>query len=125
MNMERFGSDRAILEELGRRLRDARLERNLSQTRVAEDAGIGRFTLQRMEAGESSSLINFVRVLRALDLLDGLDGLLPEATPSPIDEVERRGRRRQRAGGSRGNSTEPDRGSGAWRWGDEMNAEDA
>lgn len=116
-------SDRTILEELGRRLRDARLERNLSQSRVADDAGIGRFTLQRMEAGESTSLINFVRVLRVLDLLEGLDRLLPAATPSPIDEVERRGQRRQRAGFSR--TKEAEQRPGGWRWGDEEKEADA
>jgi putative transcriptional regulator len=115
MDMKHPGSDRAILEELGQRLRDARLGRNLSQSHVAEDAGIGRFTLQRMEAGGSTSLLNFVRVLRALGLLASLDRVLPEATPSPIDEVERRGRRRQRASSSRNPATK----SRVWRWGDE------
>jgi hypothetical protein len=76
-----------------------------------------------MEAGESPSLINFVRVLRALDLLDGLDRLLPEATPSPIDEVERRGRRRQRAGTPRVTPAEQRREH--WSWGDEGAGGDA
>jgi transcriptional regulator with XRE-family HTH domain len=122
MDMEYQGSDRAILVELGRRLRDARLERNLSQETVAEEAGVGRHTLQRMEAGESPSLINFVRVLRALGLLDELERLLPGPTPSPIDELERRGRRRQRAG-----SPQPreEKQGGRWRWGDEDAGEDA
>ncbi|HEX7245537.1 MAG TPA: helix-turn-helix transcriptional regulator [Solirubrobacterales bacterium] len=110
------------MEELGRRLREARLERNLSQAEVAEDAGIGRVTLQRMEAGESPSLINFVRVLRVLDLLDGLESLLPPPGPSPIDEVERRGRRRQRARSSR--LTEIEASREGWRWGDEEARED-
>lgn len=123
MDMEYLGSDRAILEELGRRLRDARLERNLSQAELAGSAGIGRVTLQRMEAGESPSLINLVRVLRALDLLDGLDQLLPEAAPSPIDEVKRRGQRRRRAGSPRAADAEP--GRGTWRWGDEEMREEA
>jgi transcriptional regulator with XRE-family HTH domain len=116
MDMEHHGSDRAVLVELGRRLRDARLERNLSQKTVAEEAGIGRYTLQRMEAGESPSLINFVRVLRVLGLLGELDHLLPGPTPSPIDELERRGRRRQRAGSPR---TPEQQQRDRWLWGDE------
>jgi len=114
--MEYQGSDREVLAELGRRLRDARLERNLSQETVAEEAGIGRYTLQRMELGGSPSLINFIRVLRALGLLGELERLLPGPTPSPIDELERRGRRRQRAGSPR--PPEEEQG-GRWRWGDE------
>jgi transcriptional regulator with XRE-family HTH domain len=117
MGIEDQMSDRALLEEMGRRLRDARLERNLSQRVLAERAGIGRVTLQRMEAGDSPSLINFVRVLRSLDLLTGLEQLLPEAAPSPIDELERRGRRRQRAGSR--HASEEAGGAGRWRWGDE------
>jgi transcriptional regulator with XRE-family HTH domain len=117
MDRDLFGSDRAVLEDLGRRLREARLERNSSQADVAEAAGIGRVTLQRMEAGESPSLINFIRVLRALDLLEGLERLVPEPGPSPIDEFERRGRRRQRARSSRHSDTGHPRK--AWRWGDE------
>jgi len=112
-----------VLEELGRRLREARLERNSSQAEVAEDAGIGRVTLQRMEAGESPSLINFIRVLRALDLLEGLERLVPEPGPSPIDEVEHRGRRRQRAGSPRA-ADRRKQGKG-WRWGDEGEGGDA
>ena len=117
MDKELLGSDRAVLEELGQRLRAVRLERNLSQAEVAEQAGIGRVTLQRMEAGESPSLINLVRVLRALDLLEGLESLLPTPGPSPIDELERRGRRRQRARSSRSHEAEPFRRG--WHWGDE------
>jgi transcriptional regulator with XRE-family HTH domain len=122
MGMEHQGPDRAILVELGQRLRDARLERNLSQEAVAEEAGIGRYTLQRMEAGESPSLINFVRVLRVLGLLGELERLLPGPTPSPIDELERRGRRRRRAGSPR---PPEEKQGGRWRWGDEDAGKDA
>lgn len=116
-------SDRELLAELGRRLRDARLERNLSQEELAERAGVGRVTVQRMETGKSSSLISFVRALRALDLLGGLERLLPGPAPSPIDELERRGRRRQRAGSPRAGGGE--RRAGRWRWGDEGPGDDA
>jgi transcriptional regulator with XRE-family HTH domain len=121
MDIEHQGSDRTILVELGQRLRGARLERNLSQEAVAEEAGIGRHTLQRMEAGESPSLINFVRVLRALGLLGELERLLPGPGPSPIDELDRRGRRRQRAGGAR--EPGPEEREERWRWGDEEGKE--
>jgi transcriptional regulator with XRE-family HTH domain len=106
-----------ILEEIGNRLRRARLDRNLNQAKLAEEAGIGRATLQRIEEGKSPSLVNLIRVLRALDLLDGIDRLIPESSPSPIDELKRRGRRRQRAGSPRG--AEPTPPPRPWRWPDE------
>jgi len=93
------------------------LERNWSQERLAAEAGVGRVTLQRIEAGESPSLVNLIRVLRALGLLGGLNALLPEPEPSPMEELRRRGRRRQRAGSPR-SSTERDKPQ-SFRWGDE------
>jgi transcriptional regulator with XRE-family HTH domain len=117
MHIENGNSDEAVLAELGSRLRSTRLERNLSQERLAEEAGVGRVTLQRIEAGESPSLVSLVRVLRALDLLGGLNALVPEPTPSPIDELRRQGRRRQRAGSPRGAKAEKE--PQPFRWGDE------
>ena len=117
-------TDDAVLEEMGGRLQRTRLERNVSQARLAEEAGIGEVTLQRIEAGGSASLISLIRVLRALDLLDGLNRLVPEPTPSPIDELKRRGARRKRAGSPRA-PQEAAQDSRPWRWGDEKDGGDA
>jgi transcriptional regulator with XRE-family HTH domain len=108
-----------VLEQLGSRLRRARLDRNLNQAKLAEEAGVGRATLQRIEEGKSASMTNLIGVLRALDLLDGVDRLVPEPTPSPIDELKRKGRQRQRAGSPRGGPAAPAR---PWRWPDEDEA---
>lgn len=121
MRISAQNTDTAVLEELGSRLRRTRLDRNLSQANLAEEAGIGRVTLQRIEEGKPASLANLIRVLRTLDLLDGLDRLVAEPSPSPVGELKRRGRRRQRAGSARpsGRSEPPPR---AWRWPDEDEA---
>jgi transcriptional regulator with XRE-family HTH domain len=110
-------TNEAVLRKLGSRLRQTRLDRNLNQAKLAEEAGIGRATLQRIEEGKSPSAANLISVLRALDLLDGVERLVPEPSPSPIDALKRRGRRRQRAGSPRGaEAEEPPR---PWRWPDE------
>lgn len=110
--------DDAVLEELGTRLRAVRLHRNLSQERLAEEAGIGRVTLQRLEEGKvSASMPSLIRVLRALDLSEGLDLLIPPPRPSPVEEAERGRRPRRRAGSSR----PTERRDEGWRWGDEEN----
>src|SRR6188508_3428843 len=108
--------DDVVFQELGARLRAARLSRNLSQERLAEEAGVGRVTLQRLEEGRvNASLSILIRVLRALDLSEGLDQLIPAPGPSPLEEAERRGRPRRRAGAQR-RQEQRDKG---WRWGDE------
>lgn len=116
MQISTHTPDDAVLQELGARLRAARLSRNLSQAQLAEEAGIGRVTLQRLEEGKgSASLSSLIRVLRALDLSEGWNQLVPPPRPSPLAELEDRGRPRRRAGSSRKQSR---RGEG-WRWGDE------
>lgn len=111
-------TDAPVLQELGSRLRRTRLERNLSQSQLADQAGVGRATVQRIEDGESASLTNLIRILRSLELLEGLNQLLPEPTPSPIDQLKRQGRQRQRAGSPR-TPGQPQPEPRPWRWGDE------
>lgn len=93
----------------------------MSQADLAADAGVGRVTLQRLEEGQSASMTTFVRVLRALDLLDGIDRGIRQQTTSPIEEMQRRGKQRKRAGTPRGDGDSRP-GSKPWSWGDEGGA---
>ena len=110
-------TDDAVLDELGRRLARTRLERNIGQSRLSGEAGIGVATLQRLEHGEPVSSATLVRVLRALGLLEALDRAVPEPLPSPLEQLQRAGRRRLRAGRPR-TAADPERAE-PWRWGDE------
>lgn len=113
MRIDDLNTDNAILEELGSRLRDVRLARNISQAALAKEAGMARFTLQRIEDGQPSSTTNLIGLLRALDLLEALDALIPEDVDRPVDQLRRQGKRRR--AGSRQKSQRP----GPWKWGDE------
>jgi transcriptional regulator with XRE-family HTH domain len=117
MRIDKRLTDEAVLGELGRRLARWRLERNLSQAEFGEEAGIGRRTLQRLEAGEPVQLSSLIRVLRVLGLLESLDHLVPEPAPSPLERLKLAGRERRRArrreAGDAGDEAEP------WTWGDE------
>lgn len=94
-------TDDAVLAELGARIAGRRIELQLTQAAVAEQAGIAKRTLERMEAGHTSQLATLVRVLRVLEAASGLDGLIPEAGPRPMDLLQRKGKVRQRASGRR------------------------
>ncbi len=89
-------TDAAILKTLGERLERRRIDAGLTQAELAEQAGIGKRTLERVEAGQGAELGTFIRVLRALKLLEGLDRLIPELPPSPIAQLELRGKQRRR-----------------------------
>ena len=108
-------TDEAILRELGSRLAAARLDRNLTQIQLAEEAGVSKSTLQRLESGEvATQLSGFLRVCRVLDLLERFEALLPEPTLSPIAQLKQQGRRRrQRAKRSKESSAMAKQ----WTWG--------
>ena len=119
MNITSNTSDDLVSREVGERLRRLRLNRNLGQHELAAEAGVGRATLQRLEDGGTVTLPTLLRVMRALGQLERINQVLPEEPESPIEELERRGQIRRRAGTRRGPKEQP----GLWRWGDEDEAE--
>ena len=68
----------------------------MTQAELAEQAGVGKRTLERIEAGGGAELVTLIRILRALKILDGFEQLIPELPPSPIEQLKLRGKRRQR-----------------------------
>ncbi len=112
MKITNLLTDDAVLAELGARITARRIALQLTQAAVAEQAGIAKRTLERMEAGLTSQLATLVRVLRVLDAASGLDGLIPESGPGPMDLLKRKGKVRQRAS-SRHAASATDT---PWRW---------
>jgi transcriptional regulator with XRE-family HTH domain len=95
-------TDQAILREIGERLTQARIDLNLTQAALAEQSGVAKRTIERLESGQAATqLSGFLRVCRTLGLLDRLELLLPEAPPSPMALLKQQGRKRQRASGLR------------------------
>ena len=97
-----LSSDQAIREELAQRIRNARLNRNLTQAAVAERAGVARSVVQNLEAGKDATITSFIRLLRSLGELGHLNAFLPDPGISPLQLARMQGRRRQRATGRRG-----------------------
>ena len=99
--------------ELGRRLEALRLSKNRNQSQIAEEAGVSRRTITRLENGEGVSLDTFIRVMQALEVADRFHTLLPDPAVSPIDRVRLKGRTRKRARPGSNKDAEP------WQWADE------
>ena len=94
-------SDAATAKAIGQQIETIRLEKNLSQQAVADEAGISRMTYFKLTNG-SCNLVNLVAVLRALDELELLAQFFTERLPSPVELLKRKGKQRQRATGLRG-----------------------
>lgn len=94
-------TDEAVVAELGRRLKRTRLQRNLTQRTLAEEAGISLATVRNLEDGKPSQLVTLIRVLRVLGMVGGLERAVPEPPPSPVEELRLRGRERRRASSPR------------------------
>ena len=78
-------TDDAILAEIGTRIARRQLDMGFTQAQVAEQAGVAKRTLERIEAGASAQMSNMIRILRVLDLLPGLDRMIPPELAGPID----------------------------------------
>ena len=116
MKITKQSTDALVLAELGGRLAQTRLNRNLTQAQLATEAGVSLRTIQRLELGAvATQLAGFVRVCRALDLIERFDLLVPEPVPSPVAQLKLGRRRRQRASRLR----PPGAANAKWQWGNE------
>ena len=114
MKFQDLHSDTAALAELGQRLAQFRIGQQLTQAELARKAGIGKRTLERLEAGDTTQTKTLIRVLRELDLLERLEMLLPEPKARPSQAVKAEDLPK-RVSGKRSQKREKD----PWTWGDE------
>ncbi len=115
MKLDSQMTDEAILKAIGERLAHLRLAHNLTQQQLAEQAGLGVRTVQRLESGAAATqLSGFVRVCRVLGLLEHFENLVPEAVAGPMEQLQRRNRKRRRASGKKTAPAVPKQ----WTWGE-------
>ncbi len=115
MKIEKQTTPEAVITELGMRMAQRRVELGMTQAEMAEQAGVGKRTIERIEAGTDTQLSTLIRLLSVLDLTEHLDHLVPEATVSPMKMLEHQAKPRKRAISKRAaKPKEP------WKWGDEQ-----
>lgn len=86
----------AIAAEIGQRLEQLRLERNITQEAVANEIGITPKSYRQLIAG-GGKFENIIAALRALDALHYLENFIPNTAFSPLEQLKMRGNQRQRA----------------------------
>jgi putative transcriptional regulator len=108
-------SDEAVLQEIGLRITQYRLNQDKTQVALAQEAGVSNRTLTRVEHGRSVQSSSLIRILRALQLVENLDTLIPEPVVSPVQQLKMQGKRRQRASSKSMKAKK----EAPWSWSDE------
>ncbi len=98
-------SDNTIMGAIGEFIKQKRLQENKSQSQLAKEAGLNRWTLGQIENGESITLTSLIQILRVLNLLHLLDIFTIDDKISPIEYAKMKEKKRLRA---RNKNTNPD-----------------
>lgn len=75
-------NERAIMKELGARIKQYRISLNITQNDLANKCGISSSTVVRIENGDDSIFSNYIKILNGLGLVQNLDILIPETQPN-------------------------------------------
>lgn len=93
-----------------------RVQTGLTQARLADQAGVGKRTVERLESGGSIQTAGLLRIFRVLGLQDGFLALIPKQGTRPMDLLKLKGKERQRASSKKESTQKPSPG---WTWGDD------
>lgn len=88
MNDPYLLSDRALLKEIGQKVKQLRLGANMSQKILAERCGLSEFSISQIENGKNTSVLSLLMILRALKALDMFYRFFEEEPMSPLAYAE-------------------------------------
>ncbi len=105
-----------IIEELSKRSKLYRISYPLTQSELADKAGVSLRSIQKFESGKDIQLDILIKILIALGLGRNFNMLIPDMENRPSHAVARaKGQERKRV--RRRKETQPNR---TFKWGDEI-----
>lgn len=94
-------SNHAIVKSLAAEIKKMRLNKNLTQSALAQLTGIDRITISRFENGRTATLLTVVQILRALEKLEVFNSFQQQDEISPMAIIEDQEKKRKRASNSK------------------------
>lgn len=76
-------NDEEILKQIGVKLKELRVERNMKQKELSERSGLSMFSISQIETGHNTSILSLVQILKALDRMDMLEPFLKAKEVDP------------------------------------------
>lgn len=84
MRFDKMSTNQELMQEIGRRLKQYRVQANLTQDEVAGLESLNVKTVSRAENGEDPKLSTLISILRALGRIQALESFLPDPLVSPM-----------------------------------------
>lgn len=78
-------TDPEILKIIGDKIKEYRLELNITQKDMAQKAKLSLATVQKMERGKGGTIENLIRVLRVTARLQTLEPFIEERRITPVE----------------------------------------
>jgi transcriptional regulator with XRE-family HTH domain len=70
-----FSTEKEIIDQIGQRLKQIRLQHNLTQKQLSKDTGLSVSTISLIEQGNSTSLESLIRILVRLNRIKDFESV--------------------------------------------------
>lgn len=81
-------TDRSLLEQIGRKIKQIRIAKQISQQQLSKSCGLSVFSISQIENGSNPSILSLLAILRSLNSLDYLSTFWQEEPINPIAMVD-------------------------------------
>ena len=103
------------LKEVGYRLKEHRLQQNITRKDLAEKTGLTYTTIANIETGNDARLKSVIAILNELGLINQVEVFVPPVERRPTEIIETEGKVRKRASSKRETKSSIKKN---WQWGD-------